>query len=91
MKWASEPRPLRPLSASGVCFLRSSAHRILKWGGGRPANKEVARTLAAMAKIEPFEWTEEERAAHEADRQARKAWEKAHFDERADKLRRMWE
>jgi hypothetical protein len=52
---------------------------------------EIARTLAAMEKIQPFEMTDQERAAIEADRQARKEWEKAHFDEHADRLRRMWE
>jgi hypothetical protein len=53
--------------------------------------EEIARTLAAMDKIEPFEMTEEERAALEADRRAQKEWEMAHFDEHAEKLRRMWE
>jgi len=43
---------------------------------------EIARTLAAMEKIEPFEMTDEERGALAADREARKDWEKAHFDER---------
>ncbi len=52
---------------------------------------EIARTLAAMERIEPFEMTGEERAALEADRRARKEWEKAHFDERAEKVRRAWE
>ena len=53
--------------------------------------EEIARVLAAMERIEPFVWTEEERAAWEADRLARKEWEKAHFNEHADKLRRMWQ
>ena len=52
---------------------------------------EIARTLAAMEKIEPFEMTDGERAAIEADRQARKEWEKAHFDEHGDRLRSIWE
>jgi hypothetical protein len=52
---------------------------------------EIARTLAAMEQIEPFEMTDAERAAIEADRQARKEWEKAHFDEHGDRLRRIWE
>jgi hypothetical protein len=52
---------------------------------------EIARTLAAMDKIEPFEMSDAESMAIEADRQARKAWEKAHFDEHADRLRRIWE
>ena len=53
--------------------------------------EEIAQTLAVMEKIEPFEITEQERAALEADRQARKEWEKAHFDEHADRLQRIWE
>ena len=52
---------------------------------------EIKRTLAAMDKIEPLEFSDEEQAALEADRKARKEWEKTHFDERADKLQRMWE
>jgi hypothetical protein len=58
---------------------------------GQMTPDEIARTLAAMDKIEPFELTDAERAAIEADRQARKEWEKAHFDEHADRLRRIWE
>jgi hypothetical protein len=50
--------------------------------------EEIARTLAAIDYVEPYEMTEEEQAALEADRQARKAWEKAHFNEHADKLQR---
>ena len=37
---------------------------------------EIARTLAAMDKIEPLEMSDAERATIEADRQARKEWEK---------------
>jgi hypothetical protein len=55
------------------------------------APDEIARTLAAMEKIEPFEMTDAERAAIEADRRARKEWEKAHFDEHGDQLRGNWE
>ncbi len=58
---------------------------------GEVTPEEIARTLAIMEKIEPFEMSDEERAALEADRQARKEWEKAHFDERAEKLRRVWD
>jgi hypothetical protein len=52
---------------------------------------EIARTLAAMDEIEPFEMTDAERAAIETDRLARKEWEKSHFDEHGDRLRRLWE
>ncbi len=45
---------------------------------------EIAKTLAAMDQVEPFEMTEAERAAIEANRQARKEWEKVHFDEHND-------
>jgi hypothetical protein len=58
---------------------------------GQMTPEEIARTLAAMDKIEPLEMSDEERAALTADRQARKEWEKAHFDERAEKVRRGWE
>jgi hypothetical protein len=53
--------------------------------------EEIARTLAAMEKMEPLEMTDAERAVWEADRLARKEWEKAHFDEHAEQLRRNWE
>ncbi len=53
--------------------------------------EEINRTLAAMDKIEPLEFSDEERAALKADRQARKEWEKSHFDVHADKRQRMWE
>ena len=52
---------------------------------------EIARTLAAMDRIEPFEMTEAERVEWEAQRQAQKDREKAQFAAQADKLRRMWE
>ena len=52
--------------------------------------EEIARILALMDQVQPFESTDAERAAWEADRRARKEWEKAHFDEHADKLRSMW-
>jgi hypothetical protein len=35
--------------------------------------------------------TDEEKTAIEADRQARKEWEKAQFNEHGDRLRSMWE
>jgi hypothetical protein len=53
--------------------------------------EEIAGILGAMEKIEPLETSEEERAALEADRQARKEWEKAHFEEHAEKVQRVWE
>jgi hypothetical protein len=52
--------------------------------------EEIARVLATMDQIQPLELSDEERATLHADRQARKEWEKAHFDEHADKLRSMW-
>jgi hypothetical protein len=58
---------------------------------GPMSPEEIARTLAAMDAVEPFEMTDEERADIEADRQARKEWEKARFNEHADRLRSMWE
>lgn len=52
---------------------------------------EISRILAAMEKVEPLDFSDEERAALEADRQARKEWEKTHFNARAEKIQRIWE
>jgi hypothetical protein len=52
---------------------------------------EIARILAAMEKVEPLERSDEERAALEVDRQARKEWEKARFVAHAEKLQSFWE
>src|SRR5437879_2460260 len=53
--------------------------------------EEIAKLLAVMDQLEPLELTDAERAAWEAERQARKTWEKAHFAEQANKLQSMWE
>jgi hypothetical protein len=47
----------------------------------------IAADLAAMAAFEPLDLTDAELAAWEADRQARKAWEKAYFFAHTDRLR----
>lgn len=52
---------------------------------------EIARTLAAMDQVQPFEWTESERLAWEAERRARRERDKAQFAEHAEKLRSAWE
>jgi hypothetical protein len=52
--------------------------------------EEIARTLAAMDRITPFEMTDAESAAWEGERQARKEREKAEFVEKAGTLRGMW-
>ncbi len=52
---------------------------------------EIARVLAAMDAMQPFEMSEEERASLEAERRARKEWDLAHFEERAERLRKLWE
>jgi hypothetical protein len=53
--------------------------------------EEIARLLATMDQLEPLDLTDAERAAWEAERQARKEWEKAQFAEQAGKLQGMWE
>lgn len=53
--------------------------------------EEIDRVLVAMEQIQPFDRTEAERAAWEAECQAQKTWEKAHFVEHGEKLRRMWD
>ena len=56
----------------------------------RLSAEEIARSLAAMDQIVPFEMTDAECAAWEAERQSRKERDKAEFVEHAEKLRRMW-
>jgi len=53
--------------------------------------EEIEKHLALMDQIEPLILTPEEEAAWEADRKARKEYEKSIFFEHAEKLRRMWE
>jgi hypothetical protein len=50
----------------------------------------IAAWLAWSESLEPLIFTEEEKAAWEADRRARKEWEAEHFDEYTDSLTRMW-
>jgi hypothetical protein len=52
---------------------------------------EIGRVLAAMDKVQPFDLTDTERAAWEAERLAAKAREKAQFAEQAERLRGMWD
>jgi hypothetical protein len=56
------------------------------------SREEIDRVLAAMEQVQPFDMTDDdERAAWEAERLAQKEWEKAHFAEHGEKLRRMWD
>jgi hypothetical protein len=50
----------------------------------------IAAWLAWADSLEPLVFTDDERAAWEADQQARKEWEKSHFDDYAAKLRETW-
>ncbi len=73
-------------------WLLSGGERVSAPEDDRPMSpEEIARTLAAMEKVEPLDLSDEERAAWEAERQTRKEWEKARFAEQAEKLRGMWE
>lgn len=58
---------------------------------GPMSANEIARVLAALDRIVPFERSEQEEARLEADRLTQKEWEKAHFNAHADQLRGMWE
>ena len=58
---------------------------------GQPLSpEEIARVLVLMDQVQPFDMTEQERVAWQADRQARKQWETAQFNEHSDKLKKMW-
>jgi hypothetical protein len=50
----------------------------------------IAAWLAWADSLEPLVFTDAERAAWEADQQARKEWEKSRFDDYAAKLREAW-
>lgn len=57
-----------------------------------PTDQEgITRLLALMDQIEPLEMPPEEAAAWEADRKARKEWDKANFDKRARRLEELFE
>jgi hypothetical protein len=56
-----------------------------------PTPEEIARQLALMDQIEPLIMTAEEEAEWQEARRRQKEYEKAHFDEWAEELRRMWE
>jgi hypothetical protein len=55
------------------------------------AAAEIARTLAAMDKVEPFEMSDAEQAAWCAERRADREREKSQFAELSERLRRMWD
>ena len=67
-----------PESASGEAAWDNSPEGIAAW-------------LKWYESLEPLIFTDEERAALEADRQARKEWDKAHFEQYAEDLRKLWE
>ena len=60
-------------------------------GTGMMSTGEIARTLAAMDRMEPLEITAAEQAEWEAERASRTRCEKARFAEHAESLRRIWE
>jgi len=57
--------------------------------------KDTPEAIEAWLKwldsLEPLEFTEEEKVALEKDRAERKAWEKEHFNERAERLEKLWQ
>jgi hypothetical protein len=55
------------------------------------AAAEIARTLAAMDRVEPFKMSDAEQAAWDAQRRADREREKSQFAERSERLRRMWD
>src|SRR5208337_236612 len=57
--------------------------------GDDPAS--IARWLAWFDSLEPLSFTPEEEAAWEAARRERRDWEKSRFDERAERLKGIFE
>lgn len=58
---------------------------------GDDAPEDIEEWIRRYDALDPLVFTEAELAALEADRQERKAWEKAHFNEHADKLAKQWD
>src|SRR5256885_16392834 len=52
--------------------------------------ESISAWLKWYDSLQPLSFTQEERLAWDEDREARRAWEQAHADERAEKLRRLW-
>ena len=53
-------------------------------------SEEISAWLKWYDSLQPLILTQEERLAWDEDQSARRAWEQAHADERAEKLRRLW-
>ena len=53
--------------------------------------QSIARWLAWLASLEPLSFSPEEEAALQSARQQRRDWEKARFDERAERLKGLFE
>jgi len=60
-------------------------------GNDAMSSDEIARTLAAMDRVEPLDMTDAEQAEWDAARKARQDREKSLFAEHAEELRRGWE
>lgn len=58
---------------------------------GTMSAEEIAKTLAAMDQVEPFDITEEESAVWEAERHTAKQREKAQFSVHAEERRQRLE
>lgn len=52
--------------------------------------EEIAQTLAAMDRIEPVKMPDDAPVSLAAEGQSQRDWEKSHFAQRAEKLRRGW-
>lgn len=86
-----EPLDLPEAARVSVDIRIDKAVSVQKEAEGRPLTpEEYERLKAEFASILPFERTPEEEARSEADRLARKEWEKAHFFERAEKIEKMF-
>lgn len=51
----------------------------------------IARWLAWYDTLEPLDFTSEEETAWQAAHRDAREWDKSHFDERADRLKRIFE
>lgn len=72
-----------------IASARETAFLVSASENGMSAD-EISRTLAAIDAVQPFDLSDDEQAAIEAEGSARKEWEMAHFNERAEQVAKIW-
>ena len=88
--------PDEPVDWPEGCRLRVEPDRLSETNGMSDEEQaddaeSIGRWIAEFDAIPPMQMTPQEEAEWQAARQAQKQLQKAKFNERADKLKRLWE